>query len=328
MASSSPRVLLLGGSGRTGSLFASQLLTNSCPVRALVRDKQEFLFQLPKQMQLDFMSGALPKNAPDPAKARPVAELLSIVETKQQQCITQMSSAQWQDVVTGCDTVASCLGHKLFPPQNLVFGPRYLLRDATRAVVDAYHAINMSRTTTTTGEGKATKKPLRLITLGCESIRNTERLDEQPPIARRAQQLACSLFWAPTRDLNATLSFLQRDPRVKPEFCISSSDSDSSATDYGRSSASNSSSGKDIEWVFVRASALIHRENKPVEYIVSTPKYPNPPGFALRSNISNFMTHLVLDERVFRRWKGSTPVVYAGSAVSSDSQGRSFFYTE
>ena len=92
------KVLLLGGTGRTGGRVLQQLLGRGVGVRAVVRS-----------------AGRLPAGvADDPRLTVAVADLLS------------MSDEEVREQVDGCDAVISCLGHAitaqgiLGPPRDLV----------------------------------------------------------------------------------------------------------------------------------------------------------------------------------------------------------------
>ncbi len=102
-------VLLLGGTGRTGSRVLQQLLDRGLHVRALVRSAD----RLPAGV------------ADDPRLTVVVADLVAL------------SDDQIEEHVAGCDAVISCLGHTI--SLQGVFGPP---RDLVcRAVERVYRAI-------------------------------------------------------------------------------------------------------------------------------------------------------------------------------------------
>jgi nucleoside-diphosphate-sugar epimerase len=96
--SSEHEILLLGGTGRTGTRVLEQLLMRDCRVRAVVRSVQ----RVPRHVERD------------PRLALTEADLL------------YMSSRDLRDLVDGCGAVISCLGHTtdlrgiLGPPRDLV----------------------------------------------------------------------------------------------------------------------------------------------------------------------------------------------------------------
>ena len=101
-------VLLLGGTGRTGSRVLQQLLGRGVHVRAVVRSAE----RLPAGV------------ADDPRLTVVEADLLSL------------SAEQVKDQVDGCDAVISCLGHTI-SAQGVFGKPRDLV---TRSVERVYRA--------------------------------------------------------------------------------------------------------------------------------------------------------------------------------------------
>lgn len=102
------RVLLLGGTGRTGGRVLEQLLSRGVNVRAVVRS-----------------AGRLPAGTAANAGLRVLeADVLS------------MSQKELLDQVRGCDAVVSCLGHT--PDLKGIFGPPHdLVTRATERVCRA-----------------------------------------------------------------------------------------------------------------------------------------------------------------------------------------------
>ena len=94
------RVLLLGGTGRTGRRVLAQLIERGVEVRAIVRSVQRL---------------------PEGTSACPG---LTLVEAD----LPSLSPGELQDQIRGCDAVVSCLGHNINlkgiygPPRDLVSG--------------------------------------------------------------------------------------------------------------------------------------------------------------------------------------------------------------
>ena len=107
------KVLLLGGTGRTGGRVLEQLLGRGVRVRAVVRSAE----RLPAGV------------ADDPRLTLVEADLLSL------------SDAQVRAQVESCDVVISCLGHTI--SLRGVFGPPRDL--VTRSVERVYRAIQTAR---------------------------------------------------------------------------------------------------------------------------------------------------------------------------------------
>ena len=107
------RVLLVGGTGRTGGRVLQQLLGRGVRVSAVVRAAE----RLPAGV------------VDDPRLTVVVADLLA------------MSDAEVRELVDGCDVVISCLGHTI--SLRGVFGPPHDL--VTRSVERVYRAIQAAR---------------------------------------------------------------------------------------------------------------------------------------------------------------------------------------
>jgi uncharacterized protein YbjT (DUF2867 family) len=102
------RVLLLGGTGRTGSRVLTQLLDRQVPVRAIVRSAQRL---------------------PATAAGHP---LLEVVEAD----LLTMPTAALVAHLDGCDTVISCLGHTI-SARGLFGAPHLLVERSIRRVHEA-----------------------------------------------------------------------------------------------------------------------------------------------------------------------------------------------
>lgn len=108
-----PPVLVLGGTGRTGSRVVSQMLDRGVPVRAIVRS-----------------SARLPAEA----IGNP---LLTVVEAD----LLALSPDQLQAHLEGCDAVISCLGHTI-SARGILGPPRDLVERAVRNVRGAATALH------------------------------------------------------------------------------------------------------------------------------------------------------------------------------------------
>jgi uncharacterized protein YbjT (DUF2867 family) len=106
---SARRVLLVGGTGRTGGRVLTQLLARGVAVRAIVRS-----------------AARLPKGAAD-------NPLLSVVEAD----LLSLSTEDLSRHLEGCGTVISCLGHNL--SVKGVLGPPFDV--VVRAVSNLAHAV-------------------------------------------------------------------------------------------------------------------------------------------------------------------------------------------
>ena len=115
-AAAAPRVLVLGGTGRTGRRVIAQLLERGCDVRAIVRSTPS----LPRSLMTT------------PALSLVIAPLLSL------------TLEELRRHVRGCDAIISCLGHTI--SIRGIFGqPRDLVSCAIARVVAAVEAERPAR---------------------------------------------------------------------------------------------------------------------------------------------------------------------------------------
>lgn len=105
---SSPTVLLYGGTGRTGSCALTQLLERGVAVRAIVRNPSR-----------------LPAEVAD-------SPLLTVVEAD----LLGLSPDELRHLVDGCDAVISCLGHTI-SPRGILGPPHNLVARAVRRTCEA-----------------------------------------------------------------------------------------------------------------------------------------------------------------------------------------------
>ncbi len=111
-----PTVLLIGGTGRTGSRVLQQLLDRGTAVRAIVRSASK-----------------LPPDAADNPNLTTIeANLLSL------------SDEELQQQLVGCDAVISCLGHVL-SLKGIYGAPRDLVERATMRVWHAAQALQPAK---------------------------------------------------------------------------------------------------------------------------------------------------------------------------------------
>ena len=102
-------ILVLGASGATGRQLVEQLLIRGENVKIIVRSPDK----LPKAL----------KNQDN----------LSVIHAS----VLDLSDAEITKHVTGCNAVASCLGHNM-SFKGMFFHPRRLVTDATRQLCKCY----------------------------------------------------------------------------------------------------------------------------------------------------------------------------------------------
>ena len=172
--------------------------------------------------------------------------------------------------ISGCDAVASCLGH------NLSFGgifgrPRRLVTDATRRLCDAIKAND---------SGEATK----FVLMNTTGNRN--------------------------RNLNETISFAQKCVIWLLRNCVPPHADNEDAADYLRTNIGQKDSGVEWVAVrpdgLIDEDKVTERELHPSP----TRSAIFDAGKTSRINVANFMADLITDPTIWNTWKGQMPVIY------------------
>jgi hypothetical protein len=165
-------VLLVGGTGRTGRRVLAQLVSRGVGVRAIVRST----------------GGLAPEAAGNPAVAPITASLL------------QLSDADLQRHVRGCEAVVSCLGHTL-SLKGVLGPPRDLVLQATARLCRAIEALRPAR-------------PVRFILMSSVSVHRPDGLDTRRGAGERAFLWLLRGLLPPARDNQRAADFLQE--RIGP----------------------------------------------------------------------------------------------------------------
>lgn len=235
-------VLLLGATGATGRLLLAQLLARGHSVRAIVRGTDS----LPEQI----------REHPGLALTRaPVLEL---------------DGDALQQLVLGCDAVASCLGHTL--GFKGIFGPPRKL--VTRALRRVCVAVADNRPA----------KPARLVVMGSSGVRNADA-DERISLAQAGVSGLLRWTMPPHRDNELAAEFLrtgigQDDAFV--EWAVVRPDSLENREHVSR--------------------YVIHPS--PIRSAIFDP------GTVSRVNVAQLMRRLIEGGELWEEWKGRMPVIY------------------
>jgi nucleoside-diphosphate-sugar epimerase len=184
--------------------------------------------------------------------------------------VLDLSDAEMIQHVNRCDAVASCLGHNI-TLKGIYGHPRRLVTDATRRLCSAIKANKPG-------------SPVRFVLMN--TVGNSNRdLDERISFGQK-----CVIG----------LLRLLMPPHVDNE----------QAADYLRTKVGQNDGA--IEWAVVRPDSLTD-ESEVTEYEV----YPSPtrsaifdPGTTSRINVGHFVADLILDDDVWKKWKGQMPVIY------------------
>jgi cation diffusion facilitator CzcD-associated flavoprotein CzcO len=234
--------LVVGASGATGRLLVEQLLKRGQHVKAIVRSP-------------DKLPEALRNN-----------DHLTVISAS----ILDLSDLEMAQQVSGCDAVASCLGHNL----NLkgIYGqPRRLVTDATRRLCNAIKT-------------NKPEKPIKFVLMNTTGNSNRDLLE---PVS-----LAQSLVMGLMR--------LLLPPQVDNE----------QAADYLRTTIGQKDQAIEWVAVrpdsLKDASEVTAYEVHPSP----TRSSVFNPGATSRINVGHFMAELIADDVTWNKWKGQMPVIY------------------
>lgn len=190
--------------------------------------------------------------------------------------ILNLSDTEIAEHVAGCDSVASCLGHNL--TFKGVYGqPRKLVTETTRRLCEAIIA-------------NKPEKPVKYVLMNTTGNRN--------------------------RDLNEPISFAQKLVIGLLRLVLPPHLDNEKAADFLRTQIGQSN--KSIEWVAVRPDGLINEEEVTDYEIHRSPTRSAifDAGEVSRINVAHLMASLIIDNDLWRKWKGQMPVIYSKSSSS------------
>ncbi len=236
------KVFVAGGTGATGRLLVSQLLQRGAYVRAVVRS----LDRVPSELEAD--------------------DRLSLVEGN----LLELSDAQFDALVSGCDAAASCLGHTM--SFRGMFGPPHrLVTDATRRLCRAFERANANG-------------PRKFVLMSTNANQNRD-LHERLSIPDKLVISILGLLLPPQQDNVAAAEFLRTqigpDHRgvqwvaVRPDGLVD----EPAVSDYA-----------------------VHPS--PTRGVIFGS------GRTSRINVAHFMAKLITDDDEWNRWRGRMPVIY------------------
>jgi len=184
--------------------------------------------------------------------------------------VLELSDKELREYTNGCEAIASCLGHTM--SWKGIYGhPRKLVTDATRRLTNAIK------------ENKP-NKPIKYVLMNTTGNRNRDIIE---PISLGHK---CVIG----------LLRLLLPPHVDNE----------KAADYLRTKIGQNNPF--IEWVAVRPDGLIDEEEVTVYDV-----HPSPitsaifnAGKTSRINVGHFMASLILNNTIWKKWKGQMPVIY------------------
>lgn len=234
--------LIVGASGATGRLLVEQLLNRGQQVKIIVRST-------------DNLPDAVSKDGN-----------LSIIQAS----ILNLSDAEIARHVSGCDAVASCLGHNM-SFKGIYGQPRRLVTDATRRLCDAIRA---NKTTT----------PVKFVLMNTTGNRN--------------------------RDLPEPISFGQKCVIGLLRLLLPPHVDNEKAADYLRTMVGKEDSAIEWAAVrpdtLIDESEVTEYEvyASPIRSAIFDA------GKTSRINVGHFMAELITDDQTWKKWKGQMPVIY------------------
>lgn len=234
--------LIVGASGATGRLLVEQLLNRGQQVKIIVRST-------------DNLPDAVSKDGN-----------LSIIQAS----ILNLSDAEIARHVSGCDAVASCLGHNM-SFKGIYGQPRRLVTDATRRLCDAIRA---NKTTT----------PVKFVLMNTTGNRN--------------------------RDLPEPISFGQKCVIGLLRLLLPPHVDNEKAADYLRTMVGKEDSAIEWAAVrpdtLIDESEVTEYEvyASPIRSAIFDA------GKTSRINVGHFMAELITDDQTWNKWKGQMPVIY------------------
>ncbi len=235
-------ILVVGASGATGWLLVGELLGRGHDIRAIVRSPDKLPAVLKDHDRLTVIGAG----------------------------VLDLSDAEMAEHVSGCDAVASCLGHNI--TWKGIFGhPRRLVTDATRRLCDAIKA-------------NKSDNPTKFVLMNTAGNSN--------------------------RDLHEPVSFAQRCVIGVLRLLLPPLVDNEQAADYLRTEIGPNDSAIEWVAVrpdtLVNEDEVTEYEvyPSPVRSVIFNA------GRTSRINVAHFTADLITDADTWSRWKSQMPVIY------------------
>ena len=235
-------ILVVGASGATGRLLTEELLKRGQFVKVVVRSPEKL-----------------------PAAIRN-HDNLSLIQAG----ILDLSDAELEQLVEGCDAVASCLGHNM-TFQGLYGHPRKLVTDATRRLSAAIRA-------------NRPEKPTKFVLMNTTGNRNRDR-NESISFAEKSVAGLLRLLVPPYADNEQAADYLRSEVGQDDELIEWAAVRPDSLID-----------GDEVTPYDLYPSPICSA-------IFGA-------GQTSRINVGHFMADLITDEACWDKWKGQMPVIY------------------
>jgi nucleoside-diphosphate-sugar epimerase len=240
-------VLILGASGKTGRLVVEQLLAQKLSVHVVVRSANDFHALLSDHM--------------------PHINQLKITEAS----ILNLSVQKLNELVSGCSTVISCLGHNM--SFKGVYGqPRRLVTDSVKRICQSIkHTASCN-------------VPVKFILMNTTGNQNS-KAGEKISIAQKIAIWLIRQLIPPHADNETAAKYLQAN------FCESNKNVEWSVVRPDSLIDEIDSSDYDIYPSPIRSAIF-------------------DAGITSRVNVAHFMTALITDSALWAQWKTKMPVIY------------------
>ncbi len=246
------KIVLLGASGATGRHVADMLLSRGHEVTIVVRSPEKLPEFLKNREKLTTIGGS----------------------------VSDLSDAEIESYVQGCDVVASCLGHNI-SFKGMYGHPRRLVAEAERRFCEAI------RKTSSVGNR------VKFVLMSSSGVVNKDE-DERISAAQRFVVGLIRLLVPPHKDNESAADYLRTQigpndsmiewSAVRPDGLID----EDTVSEYEA-------------FVSPTRSAIFNA------------------GKISRINVAHFMTELISDDDLWQKWKGRMPVLYGASSNSSAS---------
>lgn len=184
--------------------------------------------------------------------------------------ISEMNVDEMTEIVSDCDAFACCLGHNL-TFKGLFGKPRKLVTNAVKLICEAISKNNPEKT-------------VKFVLMNTAGNQN--------------------------RDINEPISIGERLIITILRILLPPHPDNEKAADYLRLKIGQEH--PKIEWVVVRPDNLLDKESVSNYSLHRSPISSAifKPGKTSKINVAHFMAQLILDDDLWKKWKGQMPVIY------------------
>ena len=240
-------ILVVGASGATGKQLVEQLLIQGHKVKIIVRS---------------------PEKLPRSWKSNDDLQIISA-------SILELSDKEISDHVSGCHSVASCLGHNM--SWKGIYGqPRKLVTDATGRLCNAI-------------EVNKPKSPIKFILMNTTGNRNRD-LNEPISFGQKCVIGLLRLLLPPHVDNEKAADYLRTQIGQNNDFI-----------EWVAVRPDGLTNEEEVTDYEIHAS--------PIRSAIFNA------GKTSRINVGNFMANLIIDGDLWNKWKGQMPVIYNKSSL-------------